>query len=157
MPLLDETLKAFISRIRLCYVATVCPDGTANLSPKGSIAVWDARHVTFVDIASPQTIRNLRSNPSIEINVLDPFSRRGYRLKGRGSVKESGPEFDAATRELKARFGDRYPVNGVVVVEVETVRPLLSPVYQFNPDADEAEVRREWMAFYGVQPVNARN
>jgi hypothetical protein len=29
----------------LSFVATVCPDGTPNLSPKGTTAVWDDDHV----------------------------------------------------------------------------------------------------------------
>jgi hypothetical protein len=35
-------------------------------------------------------MRNLRSNPFIEINLVDPFLRRGFRLKGRAEVYESG-------------------------------------------------------------------
>ena len=48
----------------------------------------------FADIASPGTMHNLRSNPLIEINLVDPFLRRGFRFKGRAEVCESGPEFD---------------------------------------------------------------
>jgi hypothetical protein len=72
MRLTDE-MKEMVERLRLCYVATVTPDGKPNLSPKGSLKVWDDETVVFADIASPGTIRNLRSNPFIEINLVDPF------------------------------------------------------------------------------------
>ena len=66
-------MKEMVERLRLCYVATVTPDGKPNLSPKGSLKVWDDETVVFADIASPGTMRNLRSNPFIEINWLIRF------------------------------------------------------------------------------------
>lgn len=62
---------------RLGFVATVCPEGTPNLAPKGTTTIWDDdHHLVFADIASPRTIRNLQFNPAVEINVVDPFSRK---------------------------------------------------------------------------------
>ena len=55
MRLTDE-MKEMVERLRLCYVATVTPDGKPNLSPKGSLKVWDDETVVFADIASPGTI-----------------------------------------------------------------------------------------------------
>ena len=34
-------MKEIVERLRLRYVATVTPDGKPNLSPKGSLKVWD--------------------------------------------------------------------------------------------------------------------
>ena len=93
MRLTDE-MKELVENLRLCNVATVIPDGKPNLSPKGSLKVWDDQTVVFADIASPGTLRNLCSNPFIEINQVDPFLRRGFRFKGRAEVRESKPEFD---------------------------------------------------------------
>ena len=52
MRLTDE-MKEMVERLRLCYVATVTPDGKPNLPPKGSLKVWDDETVVFADIASP--------------------------------------------------------------------------------------------------------
>jgi predicted pyridoxine 5'-phosphate oxidase superfamily flavin-nucleotide-binding protein len=71
----------------LGYVATVCPDGTPNLSPKGTTA---DDHLIFGGICSPATVANLRTNPSVEINVVDVFARKGFRLKGRAQVVTEG-------------------------------------------------------------------
>ena len=38
---LDDDMKRVVNEQRLAYVASVCPDGTPNLSPKGTTAVWD--------------------------------------------------------------------------------------------------------------------
>jgi len=41
MGVLTEDMKRVVREQRLGYIATVCPDGTPNLSPKGTTAVWD--------------------------------------------------------------------------------------------------------------------
>ena len=83
---LTEEMKRVVLEQKLGFVATVCPDGTPNLSPKGTTTVWDDGHLVFADIRSPNTVRNLRGNPSIEINVVDPIVRKGYRFKGVAAV-----------------------------------------------------------------------
>ena len=52
-------------------------DGSPSLSPKASTIPYDDDHLLFVDIASPQTIANLRNDPRIEINSVDFIRRRG--------------------------------------------------------------------------------
>src|SRR5438552_11863790 len=78
----------------LGFIATVCPDGTPNLSPKGTTAVWDDDHLVFADLRSPGTVENLRANPSIEINVVDQLVRKGYRFKGTAAVHDDGDSFE---------------------------------------------------------------
>lgn len=39
--MLTDDMKRVVEEQRLGFVATVCPDGTPNLSPKGTTAVWD--------------------------------------------------------------------------------------------------------------------
>src|SRR5213078_1150789 len=94
MGILTHEMKRVVREQRLGFVATVCPDGTPNLSPKGSTTIWDDEHLVFCDLNSPQTIENLRSNPAIEVNVVDPIARRGYRFKGSASVLKEGAVFE---------------------------------------------------------------
>src|SRR5207245_7068128 len=115
--ILTEDMKRVVDEQRLGFVATVCPDGTPNLSPKGTTAVWDDDHIVFADIRSPATVSNLRRNPSTEINVLDPMVRKGYRFKGVASVLTDGVLFEQivdfyrAKRNLDAGF-----IRSVVLV-----------------------------------------
>ena len=94
--LLTADMKRVVEEQRLGFVATVCPDGTPNLSPKGTTAVWDDDHLVFANIRSPGTLANLRQNASVEMNVVDPFLRKGYRFKGVASILESGALYDKA-------------------------------------------------------------
>ena len=84
---------------RIGYAVTVCPDGT----PKGTTAVWDADRLISADIRSPGTVENLRWNPTIEVNVVDPISRKGYRFKGNGMVLTEGDLFDEALEFYRER------------------------------------------------------
>ena len=69
------------------FVATVTAEGRPNLSPKGgTTTLWDEEHLMFADLASPGTIENLATNPHVEINVVDPILRKGYRFKATAAV-----------------------------------------------------------------------
>ena len=65
--------------------------------------MWDDGHLFFADICSPQTIANLRAGSLIEVNVVDPFVRKGYRFKGRAVVCEPGAvEFAEGVGRMRA-------------------------------------------------------
>lgn len=148
MPILTDDMKRVVREQRLGYVATVCPDGTPNLSPKGTTRVWDDDHLVFADMRSPRTIANLKANPAIEINVVDWFTRKGYRFKGSATVIESGPLFD----ELLAFYEQPGPsdaprrIQAFVLVAVHRAAPLVSPAY--DRDITEDAMRQQWEAYY---------
>ena len=43
--ILTSDMKRVVQEQRLAFVATVCPDGTPYVSPKGTLAVWDDDHL----------------------------------------------------------------------------------------------------------------
>ncbi|MGB1878480.1 MAG: pyridoxamine 5'-phosphate oxidase family protein, partial [Nitrosopumilus sp.] len=59
---------------KLGYVATVTSDGKPNISPKGTIIPWTSDLLAFANIRSPDTMNNLKNNPLLEINVIDPLT-----------------------------------------------------------------------------------
>lgn len=142
--MLDDDVRALVEVAHLCFAATVTPDGRPNLSPKGTVRVLDDRRLFFLEIASPGTRRNLASNPWMEVNVVDPLSRRGYRFLGRARVHEGDEVHQAAARRVREEDGRDYPDHGVVVLEVERVLPLVSPGY--DRVADERAMRAAWRA-----------
>src|SRR5262249_23588280 len=121
---------------------TVTPQGRPNLSPKGTIRVWDDRSLFFLDIASPGTRANLAASPWMELNVVDQYSRRGYRFSGRAEIHQSGKIFKEATANVFAEENTTYPVSSVVLLVVEHAAPLVSPGYWRV--ADENAMRALW-------------
>jgi predicted pyridoxine 5'-phosphate oxidase superfamily flavin-nucleotide-binding protein len=129
----------------LGFVATVTPDGRPNLSPKGTTTVWDEHHLMFADIASPGTVQNLASNPNVEINVVDPIVRKGYRFKGHATTHTSGIMFDRGLAILRARGFTTQPerVRSIVVIEITDAEPLVSPAY--DDGATEQTLSERWL------------
>jgi uncharacterized protein len=139
-------MKRVVEEQRLGFVATVCPDGTPNLSPKGTTAVWDDDHLVFANIRSPGTIANLRQNASVELNVVDPFLRKGYRFKGLASILDSGPLYEKAIAFYKARGSRVNAIREVVMVRVQEAQPIDSPAY--DAGLTEDEVRDRWERYF---------
>ena len=148
MGILTEDMKRVVSEQRLGFVATVCPDGTPNLSPKGTTAVWDDDHIVFADIRSPATVSNLRRNPSTEINVVDPMVRKGYRFKGVASVVTEGALFERILdfyRTERNLDEGRTRIRSFVLVKINEAMPLISPAYDQGLTEDQV---REKMQHY---------
>jgi predicted pyridoxine 5'-phosphate oxidase superfamily flavin-nucleotide-binding protein len=145
---LTAEMKELVARQRLGFVATVCPDGTPNVSPKGTVSVLDDEHLIFAALRSPGTIANLRANPSVEVNVVDHCVRKGYRFKGTARVLESGPEFDRHVEFFAKRglFDAPARIRAIVTIQVNQARPLISPGYDHG--LDEAAAAAYWRKYY---------
>lgn len=139
---LTADMRAVVQSAHLCFAATVTPEGHPNLSPKGTIRVWDDRHLFFLDIASPGTRTNLAVHPWMELNVVDQLSRRGYRFFGRATLHTGGAVFDRAVQSVMGVEATTYPVTAVVMLEVLRCAPVVSPGYWRV--ADESAMREQW-------------
>ena len=145
MGVLTTDIKNLIEQQKLGYVATVSPDNTPNLSPKGTIFVWDEEHLVFADIKSPKTMKNLEHNPVVEINVVDPISRKGYRFKGNGKILSSGAEYDKIISHYN-EIGIKSKIGRVVMIKVESVDAVTSPLYDLGFSEDE--IKKRWKEYY---------
>ncbi len=144
VPLVTDEMAAVIANVRLAYIATVNADGTPNLSPKGSLKAVDGNRLAFANMASPGTVRNVSPNGPIEINVVDPLRRRGFRFKGQATISHDPNLLDLVAGAL----GPEYPVDGVVLIEVTNAVPVWSPVYDCT-DQSEESVMDNFRAHYG--------
>ena len=97
MGILTVDMKRVVEQQRLGFVATVCPDGTPNLSPKGTTAVWDDDHLIFANMRSPGTLANLRQNANVEVNVVDPFVRKGTGSRGLRRFSNPAPSMTSCS------------------------------------------------------------
>jgi len=145
MGLLTNEIKSLVEQQKLGYVATVSPENTPNLSPKGTISVWDDEHLVFADIKSPKTMANLEKNPSLEINVVDPITRKGYRFKGTGTILSSGQEYDKII-SYYSNIGIKSKIGRVVLIKVTSVNNVTSPLYDLG--YTEEEIKKRWKEYY---------
>ncbi len=141
--MLDDELRTLVEKQGLGFVATVRPDGTPSLSPKGTTEVWDDSHLVFLDLHSPGTVANLRRNPAVEVNVVDPIRRKGYRFRGTGEVHTEGDLYDRIVDRFRRRRGtDPARVRSAVLIRVTEVSRLISPAYEDG--AREADIAARW-------------
>lgn len=149
MSMLTDTMKRTVNAERLAFVATVCPDGTPHVRPIGTLKAWDDDHLVFAGIRSAVTLRNLAENPAIELNVVDPFIRKGYSFKGTATIHTEGPTFEEGVSLYKERGFFEAPdiIQAIVRVHVTETAPLISPAYTQRPVSEE-DVAEHWKAHY---------
>ncbi len=158
MGILTDDMKRVVQQQRMGFMATVCPDGSPNLSPKGTATIWDDNHLVFADLGSPVTIENLGHNPACEINVLDTFLRKGYRFKGTAEILTSGDLFDeiedAFTTGSHGIRRSGLPAKRYVLITVNKAAPVISPGY--TPGKTEESMREEWTDYWAeIQKTNS--
>ena len=144
MKKIPSDVKHFINSQKLGYVATVSGDGTPNLSPKGTIITWDDQLV-FADIRSPKTIKNLERNSSLEINIIDPILRKGFRFKGTATIIGDGPTYDSILRHYREN-GLKSQIGRLVLVDVMDFSEVISPLYDLG--VTEVEIKEKWKKYF---------
>lgn len=136
-------IRKLIEENTLGMVATVTPDGAPSVSPKGTQVVLDSSHIAFGNIRSPQTMRNIKANPLVELNFIDVFARKAARLSGSAVYHERGSSaFDDVISHF-GKWGDFVgSMRGVVVVEVTSAQLLKSP------GCDDLDDENYWRKYY---------
>ncbi|MGW0411314.1 PPOX class F420-dependent oxidoreductase [Streptomyces collinus] len=125
--LLGEDLVALLRRPATCYVATVMPDGSPQVTQ-----TWvdtDGRHVLINSVEGNQKTRNLARDPRIAVAVSDPSEPALY-VQIRGRVVDVRTEGAVEHIESLSQrylggpypwFGGRDQVRVVYVIEPDRI------------------------------------
>ena len=145
---LSPQMQRVVREQRLGFVATVTPDGRPSVSPKGTTRLWDEHRLFFADIASPGTVANLAANPHVEVNVVDPIVRKGFRFKGTATVYTDGEMYERGLEKLREQGSNanRERVRSIVVIDVAEAAEVISPVY--DDGAAEDAISERWLEYY---------
>ena len=145
MSTITSEIKNFLDLQKLGYVATVSSDGKPNISPKGTIIAWSSTVLAFADIRSPDTMMNLQNNPFLEINVIDPLSRKGYLFSGTAKIIKDTPLYNDILIHYRNN-GIQSPNNSNVIVDVSSVSVVTSPLYDLGKTEDE--IKLKWKKYF---------
>jgi hypothetical protein len=91
----------------------------------------------------------------VEVNVVDPFVRKGYRFKGIGEVIVDGELFHEIMRFYRGRLVDaarnkmESRIRGFVLVKVESALPLISPAYD-DASSDQQPIPKHWISYFSA-------
>jgi len=88
---------------------------------------------------------NLKINSAMEINVIDPLSRKGYLFIGTGKIIKDSPLFDEIVTYYR-NSGIQSPINSVVLVTVSSVSEVTSPLYDLGKS--ESEIKLRWKKYF---------
>jgi predicted pyridoxine 5'-phosphate oxidase superfamily flavin-nucleotide-binding protein len=155
MTLLNESVREAARRSVLCWLATVDAEGQPNVSPKEVWTIADEQHVVVAHIASPISARNIAQHPQVCLSFVDVFVQKGFKLLGRArEVLADDPEFATWAKPLLAMVGQRFTIQSVLVIQVQSVAAIVAPSYRFYPDdTTEASQVASGMRAYNVQFV----
>ena len=134
MTLLNESVREAARRSVLCWLATVDAEGQPNVSPKEVWTIADEQHVVVAHIASPISARNIAQHPQVCLSFVDVFVQKGFKLLGRArEVLADDPEFATWAKPLLAMVGQRFTIQSVLVIQVQSVAAIVAPSYRFYP------------------------
>lgn len=118
MAKLTQEMKDLIAT-QQSFVATVNPDGTPNVSPKGSTRALDDEHIAYNESTGKQTWGNVGRGSKVAIVVVDRERTKGFRFVGTPEAVTSGPVYDQAA-ETNKKAGRAMP-KAVVKVKIEKI------------------------------------
>jgi predicted pyridoxine 5'-phosphate oxidase superfamily flavin-nucleotide-binding protein len=130
----------FIHRSVLCWIATADAQGQPNVSPKEVFA-------------SPISVKNIQQNPKVCVSLIDIFVQKGWKLIGTAQYVNARDEaFHDHAKPLIGMAGDKFNIQGVMVVQVMQAHPILAPSYHFYPvsTTESAQIEAAMKA-YGVR------
>ncbi|BEV70971.1 MULTISPECIES: pyridoxamine 5'-phosphate oxidase family protein [unclassified Paludibacterium] len=122
-----QAFRTLVEQTRLCWLASVDVQGRPMVSPKAVFAPYGEADLVIANIASAQTVNNVRHNQQASVSLLDQSGLSGLRLQGRAQLV--GPEdarFADVRRPLLARTAGQWPIDSVILLQVSEVAPLVS-------------------------------
>ena len=86
-------------------------------------------------------MKNLEKNANLEINVVDPLLRKGFRFKGQGIIIKNGETYEAILSHYR-KNGIKSPIGAIVLVGISEILEVTSPLYDLG--ISEEEMKEKW-------------
>jgi PPOX class probable F420-dependent enzyme len=127
---LPEDLIALLRGASPCFLATVMPDGSPQLTQ-----VWvdtDGEHAVVNSVRGSQKARNIERDPRVSLNIADPsVTSRYFEVRGRviDVTTEGGVEHIEALSQRYtggpyAWYGGRDQVRVILTIAADRIRPV---------------------------------
>lgn len=139
---LTPEIKISITNSILCWLATTDGDGQPNVSPKEMFMALGEDRIIIANIASPQTVSNIRQQPLVAVSFIDILVQKGYQLKGKAQIiGKKDAAFAELAAPLEVMTGGKFPFATMTLITIEKIKPIVAPRYLLYPDTtEEAQV-----------------
>ncbi|WP_424000753.1 pyridoxamine 5'-phosphate oxidase family protein [Maribacter sp. IgM3_T14_3] len=146
---LTKEIKAAIDDSVLCWLATSSADNIPNVSPKEIFCFFED-HIIIANIASPQTVKNIRENKNVCISFIDILKQKGFQLKGIAEIIEnSSKDFSRMEKVLLHLTEGKFPFATITKITITSSKPIIAPKYLLYPNTTEQEQIESAKKSYG--------
>jgi len=150
--MLTQQIKESIDKSVLCWLATANINGAPNVSPKEIFTYHDDHYVIIANIASPQSIDNIKHNTQVCISFIDILIQRGWQLKGTAELIERGePTFELFESPLLKMTKGKFPFSTIIKMKVHETKPIWAPSYIFYPETTQQEQIEKALKSYSLK------
>ncbi|MBG6129787.1 putative pyridoxine 5'-phosphate oxidase superfamily flavin-nucleotide-binding protein [Aquimarina sp. EL_43] len=138
--MLTPEIKRYIDKSVLCWLATSSLDNIPNVSPKEVFTYYSDTTIIIANIASPQTVKNIKENNNVCVSFIDVFVQKGFQLKGVAKiVAKNDPEYAAMQTPLLQLTGGKFPFATITNIIVKDVKRIIAPKYVLYPETTEEQ------------------
>ncbi len=136
---LEKEIKTYIDKSVLCWLATSSKENIPNVSPK-EIFTYYNNEIIIANIASPQTVRNIKENDNVCVSFIDILIQKGYQIKGKAKIiKKNDSVFSTLEKELIKMTKGKFPFSSIIKISIESSKVILAPKYVLYPETTEEE------------------
>jgi hypothetical protein len=117
---LTAEMKDVFSQYKIFAIATASKAGIPNVAPIGFVQLVSDDTIWLGDNFMNKTLKNVKENPHMALYFWEPEKKRCFQIKGRVTVKTSGPDYEKIRAQIKAK-GPQYPAKGLLVLTITEV------------------------------------
>lgn len=148
---LTKELKHSIDKSVLCWLATVSSDNIPNVSPKEIFTYYKSDKIIIANIASPQTLENIKQNENICVSFVDILVQKGFQVKGKAEIiRKDNFGFAEMESKLTKMTNGKFPFSTITKITIEQVKPIIAPTYLLYPETTETEQIESARRTYGL-------
>jgi len=148
--MLNSEIKKYIDQSVLCWIATSSSDNVPNVSPKEIFNYYGDNAIIIANIASPQSMKNIKHNKNVCVSFIDVLVQKGFQLKGAAEIIiKSDGDFKAMKNVLLKMTEGKFPFSSIIKITVEYTKPIIAPKYPFYPETTEEEQAKSAYISYG--------
>jgi predicted pyridoxine 5'-phosphate oxidase superfamily flavin-nucleotide-binding protein len=133
--ILHQHINTAVLTDNVCLIATVLPDGSVQVTPRGSTMVFDDEHIALWERGRGSTTENLSDGSKVTI-FFRKSSLRGEgilplggiaRFYGTAAIHKSGPVYEEVWNRLLQLEKERDPEKKgfAVLIKIDRAEDLL--------------------------------
>ncbi|MCP9770152.1 pyridoxamine 5'-phosphate oxidase family protein [Lacihabitans sp. LS3-19] len=152
--MLSKENQTLLKDCVLLWLATTDSQNQPNVSPKEMFLIWDENTIIVANIASPQTVKNIKTNPKICLSAINIFTQKGLKINGSAEIyTKENEDFTEMESRIIEKYSEKFSFKEIIVISIEKVVPILAPSYQFFKETTEETQIKSAFETYKVEEI----